>query len=1166
MIDAVVLEKIKIYPNGHEREGDLYSRENGFTPTYYYNQRYMNIAGWSSSIDKNTFTVEFSGDTSKFKKVRLKLTYYEKKHYRVSSSIHPEWRHVVEYEKNDVVINLNRVGDSNVFSYDYYYPEDLSHFIAHAGSKSPDSTGAYRSYVYYKDLGGYTLEEAWKLYNFLEMAEDPKIVGVGVQYYGEKNRKLDMDYLRSKDAEIQGSIDDLSNMVELFDDEYSSLSADDKNEVNTLLAEAFEGIEIPESQNNLVNNADGSVTAKANDSDEAVTTKKWIDETKTAEDLLNEGYQKLETYGNEEIYSYSDGVKNIVADLSDHSFVCYSIDEQPDDKAPNSSGADINLTQSSFSWRDAMDVSALLTDLANTARKAGILAKKINSMYPNAGPICGKILGRIAGFFTCYSTLVAAMDCESLKQYWDNKKTEIYKLEVSLGILEKHATEKGCAQSELANLREALNKAYSEWKSFSMALFTSASSLLATGLGLLAAFSLLPTGGGFAVSALISVLTAVGGVAAGEYANIKKNELNRATDNAYAAYSAALAAMYNDGCEVPTTDPNETIEETLCEVTEEVSFEFDEELKPIEDPAGFVCEAVESNKLEGVKATLYFSEYEDGKDAEIWDAEDFGQQNPLYTDAHGAYQWYVPDGYWQVKYEKEGYETLYSDWLPVPPPQLDVNVCLVSLDAPEVKNVKTYSDSIDITFSQYMDIASVNSDTVKVTIDDEEISGTIKATNEEAAYKQEGVKYASKFTFTPDSDDLYGEVKLYISGANNYADTAMAAPFSETQVVEGKVEKITADEKLTINYGEPKKVKISLSPSDAGANKTVNVTVSNDLLLSADKTKHVTDENGEAELTLDVLLPGETNVMYQLEGTDVTAYTQILGTNIVEQPTTEPELPKLEKVTASVESGTKVKKGTQITLTCPNPDAKIYYTLDMSCPCQEDNEARTLYTSPITVSEDAFIIAYAVLDGYAPSTNASFSYTIETETKPTDPTEPTEPSAPAKISISKCKITGIKAKTYTGKAIKQSVKVTYNGKPATFKITYKNNKNAGKATMVITGTGKFNGKVTKTFKIAKANNPMKVTFKKTVKANASKKTSIKNTVTVKKAQGKLVYKTNNKKFTIKNDKLNVGKCTLIVDKGLKKGKTYTVKITVTSKGSANYKSIKKTVKVKVKIK
>ena len=161
------------------------------------------------------------------------------------------------------------------------------------------------------------------------------------------------------------------------------------------------------------------------------------------------------------------------------------------------------------------------------------------------------------------------------------------------------------------------------------------------------------------------------------------------------------------------------------------------------------------------------------------------------------------------------------------------------------------------------------------------------------------------------------------------------------------------------------------------------------------------------------------------------------------------------------------------------------------------------------------------------------------------------------------KITGIKDKAYTGKAITQSPTVTVDGvklKLGThYKLKYSNNKNVGTASVTIEGIGFYNGTVRKTFKITKAKNPMTVTAKKTVTANSKKQTTIKAAVTVKKAQGKVTYKTNNKKVTVSGGKM-------IVQKGLKKSKTYTVKITVTAKGNKNYNKLSKTVSVKVKVK
>ena len=155
--------------------------------------------------------------------------------------------------------------------------------------------------------------------------------------------------------------------------------------------------------------------------------------------------------------------------------------------------------------------------------------------------------------------------------------------------------------------------------------------------------------------------------------------------------------------------------------------------------------------------------------------------------------------------------------------------------------------------------------------------------------------------------------------------------------------------------------------------------------------------------------------------------------------------------------------------------------------------------------------------------------------------------------------------TYNGKNQKPSVtvkdrtgKVLVNG--TDYKLVYPSSpKNAGLYVMSVEFKGSYAGVDDYQFNIVTAKNPMTVTAKKTVTANSKKKTTIKSAVTVKKAQGKVTYKTNNKKVTVSSGKM-------IVQKGLKKGKTYTVKVTVTAKGNKNYKKLSKTVSVKVKVK
>ena len=75
-------------------------------------------------------------------------------------------------------------------------------------------------------------------------------------------------------------------------------------------------------------------------------------------------------------------------------------------------------------------------------------------------------------------------------------------------------------------------------------------------------------------------------------------------------------------------------------------------------------------------------------------------------------------------------------------------------------------------------------------------------------------------------------------------------------------------------------------------------------------------------------------------------------------------------------------------------------------------------------------------------------------------------------SISKATVSGLSAKTYTGSAIKPAPVVKFGGKTlksgTDYTVSYKNNTNAGTATVTIKGKGNFNGSVNKTFTIKPA--------------------------------------------------------------------------------------------------
>lgn len=179
---------------------------------------------------------------------------------------------------------------------------------------------------------------------------------------------------------------------------------------------------------------------------------------------------------------------------------------------------------------------------------------------------------------------------------------------------------------------------------------------------------------------------------------------------------------------------------------------------------------------------------------------------------------------------------------------------------------------------------------------------------------------------------------------------------------------------------------------------------------------------------------------------------------------------------------------------------------------------------------------------------------------------PVTPSV-SKISMKTVSVSAIPSQTYNGKAktpsivVKNGSTVLKNGTDYT--VTYKNNKNAGTASIVIMGTGSYTDSITKTFVINKA--PQKISVKtasKKIKFSALKKA--KKAFNIKAStsgKGKLTYKVTNYPSKAKSfiSVSKTGKVTL--KKNAKKG-TYKIKISAAS--NSNYKSTSKTITVKVK--
>ena len=197
------------------------------------------------------------------------------------------------------------------------------------------------------------------------------------------------------------------------------------------------------------------------------------------------------------------------------------------------------------------------------------------------------------------------------------------------------------------------------------------------------------------------------------------------------------------------------------------------------DPSGYVYEVVPENRIEGVTATVFYLDEATGEWA-LWDAEWYEQENPLLTDSEGKYAWDVPPGLWKVSYQKQGYDTAYSNEMTVPPPRTEVNIPMESIASSSVLSIKpdAAGQYVEITFDKYMLTSTITTEMIKVSDNEgNDLAGSLEYTG---TVQYEGRDVAQKVRFIPDNPLTAGQTyTIFVSQlVQSYNYTMMAGDVS----------------------------------------------------------------------------------------------------------------------------------------------------------------------------------------------------------------------------------------------------------------------------------------------------------------------------------------------------------------------------------------------------
>ncbi|MBP0983312.1 MAG: chitobiase/beta-hexosaminidase C-terminal domain-containing protein [Oscillospiraceae bacterium] len=374
------------------------------------------------------------------------------------------------------------------------------------------------------------------------------------------------------------------------------------------------------------------------------------------------------------------------------------------------------------------------------------------------------------------------------------------------------------------------------------------------------------------------------------------------------------------------------------------------------DPSGVIYEAVESNVIDGAAATLY---YFDGSNGVAADSTYFGiEPNPQTVGENGFYQWFVPVGNWRVVASKDGYTTVDTGssadyglnaaqqadgyyYMPVLPVQLDVNIGLVSYEAPKVESINATTDGVFITFSKYMSEGELTAANIGLYVNDTLVtlnSSNVILADSEKVNADSTISYTKTVKLAYPGLTTSDKVQVVINtNVKSYAGVHMAERY-DSGVMDVTEPAQAAAPIASVRGGEVEKnTAVKLTSDTAGAV----------IYYTTDGTEPTTS----SAVYSGAILIGESVTIKAIAVKLGMRNSDVLTVNytvIEEAPAEDSDRP--EKVVATMNGKVITDNSTvsagYLKFETATEGAKIYYTTNGNCPIA-DIENRIEYTRPI---------------------------------------------------------------------------------------------------------------------------------------------------------------------------------------------------------------------------